>query len=237
MLFDYAVCKKCNHKNPAYKYICTECKSYLRERIVNLDLWNTILLIIEDPTKSFKQIIFAEHKNFILFISLIISIKNLLITRYFSVPSLGQNGVTTSLLLSIILMILISIFLLTLFSFLLKSYYNFNKIKLRFKDVYAVSVYAFIPYLFGLIFIFPVELIVLGGDIFSNNPYSFQIKPTISYILIGLELLTIIWSFYLILKSIITITMQKTLAILITIVFFIIWHAALYFSSNMIFTI
>lgn len=237
MLFEHTRCKKCNHINPAYKNICTKCKSYLRERIVNIDLWDTISLLFEEPIKAFKQIIFAEHKNFILFISFFIAIKNLIIARFFSVPALGLNGVTTSLLFNILLMILISVSILFLFTYLLKIFYSFRKIDLRFKDIYAVNVYSFVPYLFGLIFIFPVELIVLGGDIFSNNPYSFQIKPLVTYILIGFELITIIWSFYLIHKSIFATTLKRLYAIFITLSFFLIWNVALYLSSKIIFTI
>lgn len=237
MLFEHTKCKKCNHVNPAYKNICTECKSYLRERVVNIDLWNTIQLIIEEPVKAFKQIIFAEHKNFILFLTFFISIKNLIIARYFSVPALGVNGITAPFILSLILGILLSIFLLSLFTLLIESFYNFKKINLRFKDIYATNVYSFIPYLFGLMFVFPVGLIVLGGDIFSNNPYSFQIKPLITYILLGVEFVTILWSFYLIQKGIFQILMNRIFSLLFSFAFFIIWFTALYFSSKFIFTV
>lgn len=237
MLFEYTKCKKCNHINPAYKNICTECKSYLRERVVNIDLWSTIQLLIEDPIKAFKQIIFAEHKNFILFIFFFIAIKNLIITRFFSVPALGINGVRASFLISLTLIILVSVSLLFLFSYLLKIFYGIKKIDLRFKDIYAINIYSFIPYLFGLILIFPVELIVLGGDIFSNNPYAYQIKPLITYILIGFEFITLIWSFYLIQKSIYKISANRFLSIVFTFSFLLIWTIALYLSSKIIFTV
>lgn len=237
MLFEHTRCKKCNHVNPAYKNICANCKSYLRERVVNIDLWNTIHLIFEEPAKALKQIIFAEHKNFILFLTFFVSIKNLIIARYFSVPTLGVNGVTTSFIISFILMILISFTLISSFTLTLKNTYSFKQINLRFKDIYAINVYSFIPYLFGLIFIFPVELVVLGGDIFSNNPYSFEIKPTITYILLGFEFLTILWSFHLIQKGIYQILLNRFLSILISSTFFTIWLTAIYLSSKIIFTI
>jgi hypothetical protein len=237
MLFEYVKCKKCNHINPPYKNICTECKSYLRERVVNIDLWNTILLIIEEPVKAFRQIIFSEHKNFIVFLTFFISLKNLIIARFISVPELGVNGASVSLIFSLILMILITTVLTSSFSFIQNILYSRKNITLRFQDFYAVNVYSFIPYLFGLIFIFPVELIVLGGDIFSNNPYSFQIKPLISYILIGVELITIIWSFFLIFKSILVVSEKKNFSILLTVSFSLVWILTLYISSKIIFTL
>lgn len=240
MLFDHTKCKKCNHVNPAYKNICSQCKSYLRERVVNLDLWKTVQLIIEDPLNAFKQIIFSEHKNFILFITFFISVKNLILARFFSVPELGINGATTSFVMSLFLILIISSSLLILYAYSLKIFfktYNSQNIELRLKDIYAINVYSFIPYLFGLIFIFPVELIVLGSDIFSNNPYSYQIKPLITYILIGFELITILWSFFLMQKSILQITSNSYNSIRIPFVFFIIWHAVIYLSSKIIFTV
>jgi hypothetical protein len=237
MLFEYIKCKKCNYLNPAYKNICSECKSYLRERVVNIDLWNTTQLIIEDPHKAFKQIIFSEHKNFIVFITFFIGMKNLLISRFLSVPELGINGVSTSFILSVILMIVITLILSSTFVFIQKVLYNKKGIVLRFRDIYAVNSYSFIPYLFGLAFIFPVELVVLGGDIFSNNPYSFEIKPIISYILIGIELITIIWSFILIQKSILAISANRIYSIIITSAYFIIWLAVLFLSSKLVFSI
>jgi len=237
MLFEHTKCKNCKHINPAYKNICTECKSYLRERVVNIDLWSTIQLIIENPELAFKQIIFAEHKNFVSFITFFIAIKNLLIARFLSVPELGSDGVSTSFIVSLFLMILVILILSSLFIFVQNVVYIQRDIKLRIKDIYSVSVYSFIPYLFGLVFVFPVELVVLGGDIFSNNPYSFQIKPLFTYMLIGVEFITIIWSFYLIQKSIYSITTKRNISVKITALYFIIWFSTLYLSSKIIFTI
>ena len=128
MLFEHTKCKKCNHINPAYKYICSECKSYLRERVVNIDLWNTIQLIIEDPHKAFKQIIFAEHKNFIIFISFFIAVKNLIIARFFSVPALGLNGVVSPFYISLTLSILITFLLFSSLTSIQRSIYSKQKI-------------------------------------------------------------------------------------------------------------
>lgn len=237
MLFEHTKCKKCNHINPAYKNICSECKSYLRERVVNIDLWNTIQQIIETPAQAFKQIIFAEHKNFIIFITFFIAVKNLVIIRYLSVPDLGLNGVTSPFVLSLTLTAVLTFLLLGTFAFIQIKIFNRRNVNLRFKDIYAINVYSFIPYIFGLVFIFPVELIVLGGDIFSNNPYSFEIKPLITYILIAFELITILWSFFLIFKSLLTITSIKSISLLISLAYFCIWFASLYLSSKLFFTV
>ena len=237
MLFEHAKCKKCNHTNPVYKSICENCKSYLRERIVNIDLWNTIQLLIEEPSKAFKLILFAEHKNFILILTLLIGIKNLILARFFSVPQLGLNGVESSFIVSLILIEIITFLLLIIFSSIIKSLYTHRRLQLRFKDIYSVTVYSFVPYLFALVFIFPVELVVLGGDIFSNNPYPFQIKPLITYILIAFELLCILWSFYLMYRVNFILTSVRLPAIIISTFYSIIWFITLLLISKLVFTI
>jgi Zn-dependent protease with chaperone function len=153
------------------------------------------------------------------------------------VPELGMNGVVTSFIISLGFAILITLLLIISFSLMQKNIYSKKELKLRLKDIYAVNIFSFTPYLFGLVFIFPVELVVLGGDIFSNNPYSFEIKPLITYILIGFELITISWSFYLIYKNIMTISLNKNYSIFFTVLYFFTWFTALYFSSKIIFTL
>jgi hypothetical protein len=237
MLFEYTKCKKCNHINPPYKHICEGCKSFLRERVVNLDLWDTILKIIEEPSIAFKQIIFAEHKNFIILLSFLLGFKNLITSRFLSVPQLGLNGATTSFIISLILSVMISIVPVLILSAAQINIYKKKGIRLRIKDIYSVNVYAFIPYIFGLFFIFPIELTVLGGDVFSNNPYSFQIKPAISYLLIGIEAIVLVWSFILVYKNIFITIPSRSFSIALTSLFFILWAFTVYLASQIIFIV
>lgn len=230
-------CKKCSTINPLYTSICINCKSYLRERVVNIDLWNSIGLIIESPQKAFTSILFAENKNFIIFLTFLFALKNLIIARFFSVAELGKNGVQTSTMISYSLMLLISLIILSLFTAIQKIYFNKLNISLRFKDIYAVSIYSFIPYILGLISIFIIELVVLGGDIFSNNPTPFQIKPTIAYTLAGFELLVFIWSVILFLRGIILISGKVLIPIIMILIYSSIIVISLILSAKYIFVI
>lgn len=231
------ICQKCSHLNPLYTSICQNCKSYLRERVVNIDLWKTIGQLIEDPINAFRQIIFAENKNYILFILLLLSVKNLIVSRFFSVAFMGKEGVTSSLFLSYLMIFILTFLTLIAFTFLLKILYKKIKIDLRFKDVFSANIYSFSPFIIGLVFIFPVELIVLGGDLFSNNPNPFQIKPTVSYMLAGFEILSFLWSIFLVFKSIFYVSSRLKLAILLTIILFILFIALYFFSSRIIFSV
>ena len=60
-----------------------------------------------------------------------------------------------------------------------------NNIPLRFKDTFALIIYSQIPYLFGLIILFPLELVIFGDYLFSKNPSPFTIKGTLAYLFLA----------------------------------------------------
>lgn len=234
-LFEFTKCNKCLYNNAPYQSICGNCKAYLREKIVNIDLWITIQKLIESPYEAFRSIVFAEHKNFIFFLLFFISIKNLIIARFISVPELGKEGVITSLPVLFFFSLLMTIGFIVFISFIQSIIFQRLNIKLRTIDVIALNSYSQIPLIFSLILIFPVELIVLGSDIFSNNPYAFQIKPTITYILLSIEAIMVLWSFILYYFSIHFTGIKKIYCFISTTLVFVIWASILYFSSKVIF--
>lgn len=235
MIFESIKCSKCSHVNPPHKSNCEQCKNHLRERYVNLDLWNTILLLIEEPKTAFRNIVYSEHKNFIFFLLFFISIKNLIIARFISVPELGLNNVTSPLVSSLLLSTIMTATLFVLIAIVFQILNKKNDVKIRFIDVFSISVYSFIPYLIGLLLVFPVQLIVLGSDIFSNNPYAFKIKPTISYILMGLELIMILWTIILFFKSVSIVYSKRITALLMVLIFAFLWFTFLFLASKLIF--
>lgn len=237
VLFEFTQCNKCQHENAPYQSICENCKAYLREKIVNIDLWITIQKLIETPSEAFRTIVYAEHKNFMFFLLLFISIKNLIITRFISIPELGKEGVTTSLVFLFLLSVLITISFIFIISFIQSKIFQKLNIKLRAIDVMALNSYSQIPLIFSLVLIFPVEMIVLGGDLFSNNPFSFQIKPVITYILIFFEIVMVVWSFLLYYFSIQFAGISKVYCFVSALIVFVMWSLVQFISSKVIFTL
>ena len=228
-------CKKCSIINPLYTSICENCGAFLRERVVNIDLFKTTGQLIEDTRLAFKQILFAENKNFIIFITIFLAIKNLILARFFSVPELGVEGVRISFVVSYLITLAFTLVLFGGFAAIQKFLYNQLHINVRYKDIYALDIYSFIPLILSLIFIFPVELVVLGGDIFSNNPNPFQIKPTVAYILGGFEILLFVWSILLLTKSMILITGKYIFPITLANLFLVALIFLYFFSAKIIF--
>lgn len=189
------ICKNCQSENPFYQLICRSCKSFLRERIFNIDLWKVLSLLIENPVKGFQTIIYSDHKNFTALILLLASGKFAVDLIFFSVIKSGSssiNFVPGYISVAVVLSLLFFIFSLLLL-YLGKIY----GVQTRLLDNFAILVYSLMPYIFAFIILFPVEVIIFGGYLFSANPSPFVIKPLIAYIMLVLELLIILWGIFL----------------------------------------
>lgn len=229
------VCSSCSHENSFYEYTCNNCRSFLRDKVYNIDLWNIVGLIIESPAKAFKQIIFADHKNFIIFIWIFVAAKMLVNIRFFSNISIGEFNPTSSLYIAFLLVFVILVGYILLFSFCSKLICKSLNIDTRFRDTFAVITYSLIPNIAGIVFIFILELVVFGGFLFSINPTPFELKGLIAYFFAGAELLLIIWSVFLTFSAFRTQTFSVLYGIITTIVFYSVLTVITYFASMFLF--
>ncbi len=231
------ICSNCKTENPFYNFICSNCRIYLRDRVYNIDLWSIIGSIIESPTKAFKTIILSEHKNFISFILLLVVFKHLINVRFISMLSLGDIQSTIGLQFSYLILLGIILTYFLLFSFIYISLSGIFEFYLRFKDTFALLIYSQVPYLFGLIILFTLELVIFGDYLFSKNPTPFTIKSTLSYLFFGLEIASVVWSIFLLFKAFQIQSNQLILSILSSISFNILFWFLIYFCSKFVFTI
>ncbi|MCZ6703989.1 MAG: hypothetical protein O6940_13245 [Ignavibacteria bacterium] len=230
-------CSSCSNENPSYVHICENCNSFIRERVYNIDLWDLIGLLIESPGKAFKHIVYSEHKNFIGFVLFLITVKFLVDARFVSLVSLGSFNPATALYLSYsIVLVSLTVFLI-LYSYCFTLVNEFLNIKTRFRDNFSVLVYSLIPNVFGIVFLFVIELVVFGEYLFSINPSPFVVKEFVAYLLAGAELSLIIWSVFLSYIAFRVQTNSMLLSIINTLVFNIFIAALLFFSSKYIFTL
>ncbi len=190
-------CPYCNSENPYYNLTCSNCNSFVRDRVSNLDLWKIIGLLIENPKDAFKQIVFSEHKNFIFFIFFFLSVKLLIDSRFVSLLSIGSFSTKTNLFASYLILGIFLILLFILFGVIFSKLYSSPEFKIKFKDIFSLTIYAQVPHVFALLILFPIEVIVFGDYIFSLNPSPFVIKEFISYLFLSLEILVAVWSIIL----------------------------------------
>jgi len=182
------------------------------------------MLLIESPMKAFARIIHSEHKNFIVFILFFAAIKYSIAAVYMSLAIAGNNHYLHNVFIVFLinLGILVTVILLTtyLFTYVLKS----KNIRTRWKDNISIIIYSLIPYIIALVILFPVELILFGYTVFSVNPSPFIIKETLAYVMLGFEILFILWSVFL---SFMAFRRQSN-DFLTALIFTIIFNAAVY---------
>jgi len=230
-------CPHCNSENAFYNVTCIKCKYYLRDRIFNIDLWSAISSLIDNPTTSFRNIIFSEHKNFIFFILLFISAKYLINVRLLAMISIGEFQTTVELLFSYLIILGLVCLYCIVFTLVYKILCHFNSIHFRFKDVFSLIIYSQVPYALGLIILFPLELVIFGDYLFSMNPTPFTIKGSIAYLFLVVEIGIILWSIFLTFKAFKAHSQSSTFSNLVTISFVVLFWTLLYFCSVIIFTI
>lgn len=191
------LCPNCNSENPIYKYNCVNCKAFLRTRIVNIDLWHTISLLLESPIIAFRKIIEAEHKNYIIFLNSLIGIKLFLfaviLNSFKEINSVGSEYFFANLGL----IIGISFLLLIIAAYLLTKINQVFGLGNRFRDNYSIIVYSFLPLLMSLVILSPVHYALFGPYWFTYNPPPYIVKPLAAYVLLFIEGLLLLWSFFM----------------------------------------
>ncbi|MFZ0454539.1 MAG: YIP1 family protein [Ignavibacteriaceae bacterium] len=213
------ICNNCQTENPFYKLNCENCKSYIRDRVYNIDLGNIIARLIESPASGFRTIIFSEHKNFLIFLILLSILKfeidSIFISLFFKKEIISLDNFAAGYL--VLAIILATVFL--LFSYLVTILNKKLGYETRVMDNFSIYFYSFLPHIFALIILFPLELVMFGEYLFSRNPSPFALKEFIAYALFILEILIILWSLFLTIISNYTQTKNILYSIIISIIF------------------
>lgn len=226
------ICNNCGSQNPEYEYKCRNCKSFLRDRIVNIDLGETIIRIIDIPSETLRKIKFSEHKNYIFFLLFFLSLRFLIISRFISVPFVYETIKLNTILL-ILISFGITIILFLFLSFLLQKIFLLLRIRARFKDILTVIIYSLLPNIFALFILFPIELVFYGVYLFSNNPYPYQIKESVFYFLLAIESFTIVWSIFLAYIGIKEFVKAKLFSFIISVLLWLSILLVLFFQSKL----
>jgi hypothetical protein len=229
-------CSNCGAENPFYKFTCSNCKAYLRDKIFNLDLWELIGMLIESPVKAFNRIIQSEHKNFIILIAVLFSIRTFINSRFLSIYLSGENSLRFNLETELLISVGASLLVIWIFTFILFIVNKYSGLKTRLRDNNAVLIYSILPYSFALMVLFPIELIIFGGYLFSNNPSPFILKPTIAYTLLSFEGLLILWGFFLSVTGIYALSRNAIYAVILGFIFNIYLFGFLFLLSFILFT-
>lgn len=195
------ICHNCGTENPFHNLICTKCNAFLRTKIANIDLWDTLWKLLDSPIKTAENIIHAEHKNFVItilvFTGIEIGISFLVLFNALHV----LNDVIENSLTFISLTGLYFIGLLCFISFLITALNNKLGLQNRFKDNLALYSFSFLPIVITLVILTPIQIALYGTYWFTFNPSPLIFKPLATYILFFIEGLFYLWSVFLIVTS------------------------------------
>lgn len=191
-------CPTCATNNDPFSIICINCKGYLQNKVVNLDLGRMIWKIIEDPISAFREIGLAQNKNFALMLHGFLGIALTFTLMWHLEIGDRFEGLLELLIIGTLLgataggigMLMIS----TIFHLVTRSLGGRGSIR----DSYALIGYSSVPILFSLILVFPIELMTFGMYLFAGNPSPYVIKPTLFLVLAGLDLTLFIWTVVLV---------------------------------------
>ncbi len=212
-------CSNCGAEVPKFKLICPSCGAYLRKKINNIDLWNAIWQLFYSPVAILKEIVYAEHKNFIFILTIFFGIKFFIdswILRNFAKIFKPITGfIIENLFLSIVYVFAILIVWSIFITIVLKIF----RYSTRIKDNYSIFVYSLLPQLFALFLLTPVEYALFGTYLFTFNPSPFIIKETAAFVIFGIEGILLIWSIILAVFGTYIQTNSKIFAIIFGILF------------------
>ncbi len=227
-------CKSCGEENPFYSLVCQNCNSYLRDKVVNIDLWNIIGRLIENPLNAFKTIIHSEHKNFVVSIIIFAAIKFFIDSLFFLTLQKREDTISNTFILNILIVLITLSVILSLYSLLITIITSKTEARTRFYDNLAILTYSLTPQAIALCIIFPIEVVVFGSYTFSGNPSPFNIKPLPAYVLTGFEFLAMIASIYLAIIGLYCQTRSKLYGFLGGIIFYFLVFLSLLISTNFI---
>jgi hypothetical protein len=223
------ICNSCHEENPFYALNCSKCRSFLRPRISNIDLWQTTWKIFEAPVKTAVTIIQADHKNFVIVLLVLCCLKFSFIKSMVFNALKGHDMQIDTLSSSIFNGGLVFILGLLGFSLFMTLLNRTNGIQTRFIDNLSIYVYSFIPLLLGMLILVPINFALFGGYWFTFNPSPFILKPIAATVLIIIELLLFLWSIVIVMASTYAQSRNKIYSIISGIVMLLITFVIVYY--------
>lgn len=213
------ICQNCGAENEYYREKCKECKAYLRARVFNIDLWSTIWYLIESPLKAFKEIIFAEHKNYVVFLLIVMGIKYFLNSLVISNFIYHHDTLNETPLSQVFPAAAIFIVLILLSAYIFTHILNLMGYRNIFKSVLAVLSYTFVPSVLIFVILSPIEFALFGQSWYYHNPSPVTLKQNAAFILYGIEVLVYLWGAVLSIKAFVALTGKKLLPWLLGLIF------------------
>jgi len=187
-------CTVCLAENDDFATTCIKCRAFLQDRVPNLNLFETSWQVIESPSKAFRKIALAEHKNYVLFLFSLLGVSLAftafwyfrLGTRFESLLDLIPAAVGLGIILGLVSAFVVS----GVYHLLAKTMGGM----MGFRGSLGVLGYSMTPVAFSLVLILPIELLTFGMFLFTGNPHPYVMKPVSYVLLLGFDTLIAVWT-------------------------------------------
>ncbi len=209
-------CPSCHAMNPLYRLTCSNCSTILHNKVPNIDLWKTLLTLVESPGQAFTEIIRAQKKNYIVLLLFFYTLKMYFDALLVKIHVFRIEGMSSKYTLFTVLGIpALFIALSALYALLLKIV----KVRVRVKDVASGMAYAQFPLVLAFIVLFIPEFVFFGEYLFSSNPSPFLFNATLAWMFTGLESIALLWTLMLQWRFLTLINGKRWLSLLLSVVF------------------
>jgi hypothetical protein len=170
-------------------------------KVDNLNLFETLWSLMEEPRAAFRRIALARHKNYVILLSSLLGMAMVYLVIW--LKSLGARFPNFALLIGTGLVTgpLAGVLLTFLFSFINHRVGRLLGGTGTFRNVRAVTVYASVPIVYSLVLVFPIEIAVFGPYFFSDNPPPLVINPVAYIVLLGFDAAAMVWSLVLLIEG------------------------------------
>lgn len=195
------ICSVCHTENDDLAVVCSSCKSFLQAKVDNINLFETIWGLIESPRGAFKRIVLSKHKNYVLLLSSTLGVALAFTILWYLNLGRDFSNLATLVGTGAILGPPLGVLFVTVFSIVLRRIAGIIGGKATVRTTYAVVSYASVPIVLSFVVVFPLELALFGMYFFDNNPPPLVINPVGYVTLIGLDIVTVIWSLFLLIEG------------------------------------
>lgn len=187
-------CSVCEHSNDDLDTICSSCGSFLQDRIPNLDFFATVWDLVEYPKETFRRIVRAEHKNYVLFLMFFLGVAaafTLLWARH--AGNAFDNLIHLILLgsaLGLVMAYPVGLGLVLVVHWAMRLLGGKGVVR----NTYAVLGWSLMPIMLSVAVVLPIEFASIGLLLFSTNPSPMEVKPVVYLVLLAIDAFAILWS-------------------------------------------